>query len=122
MAEGAPSRKLAIYAPGRLVLAGARRPGAVLLPGRKFFDTRFGGRSRLSGTTAVASSPDVMVSCRVRLYHERNGSFCAREMWSSDAGNYSFLAIDIGPWVVIALDHTGEYNAVVASGRYGDPM
>jgi len=84
-------------------------------------DFRFGGLSKLVGTVAISGSPELPVSRKVRLYR-RNGGGLARETYSDSSGNFSFRYIDNGPWMVVAIDHTNEYNAVIADNITGEPM
>lgn len=54
---------------------------------------------------------------RVRLCDQRSGRL-ARESWSdAETGDVTFEDIREGPWVLYALDHTGEYEAVAISDR-----
>ncbi len=41
---------------------------------------------------------------------------------SDASGVVEFLAVAKGPWAVVAFDHTGEYNAVIADNVFGEPM
>jgi len=114
------SASLATYAPGRRDMSVRHDQALDMRPRRT--DMRIAGMYRLAGTTAVAGSPDVPVARLVRLYHSRFASFCARETLSAADGSWSFTCLDRGPWTVIAFDHTGEYNAVVAANILGEPM
>lgn len=77
-------------------------------------DTDNGGRGRVVGTTKNVGTPNYPVARRVRLLRKRDGAL-AREVWSDTAGNYQFNSVrhDVD-YVVMAHDHTGLYNAVVA--------
>ena len=56
-------------------------------------------------------------SRRVRLYDQHSGRI-VREQWSDPAtGNVDFQYLREGPWVLYALDHTGEHEAVIISDR-----
>ena len=68
----------------------------------------------------MAGTPDVPVTRRVRLYYVSGA--LVKEVWSNPDGSYEFLAVAIGPWMVVANDHTGEYNAVIADNILGVPM
>ena len=110
---------LAIYAPGRRNMSirhdqivGAR-PGTC--------DTRTGGTFKVRATTAVAGSPDVPVSRRAALICKAP-LLIARVAMSDASGVVEFLAVAKGPWAVVAFDHTGEYNAVIADNVFGEPM
>lgn len=54
---------------------------------------------------------------RVRLCDQQSGRL-VREAWNDpDTGNVTFDFLRAGPWVLYALDHTGEYEAVAISDR-----
>ena len=54
---------------------------------------------------------------RVRLYHQQSGRL-VREAWSdATTGDVTFSYLSAGPWVLYALDHTGEFEAVAISDR-----
>lgn len=54
---------------------------------------------------------------RVRMCDQKNGR-CVREQWSDlTTGNVDFQYVRQGPWVLYALDHTGEHEAVAISDR-----
>lgn len=84
-------------------------------------DTNFGGVYKVKGSTAVAGTPDTPVARKIRLILARSGRL-ARETISTASGNYEFLNVGVGPWVIISHDHTGEYNAVVADNILAEPM
>lgn len=86
-----------------------------------YSDREYGGVYRVTGTTAVAGTPDVPVARLVALMAERSKRV-VRSQFSAPNGAYSFDNVAYGPWTIISWDHTGEYNAVIASGRCGDPM
>jgi len=57
------------------------------------------------------------VSRRVRLCDQRSGRL-VREQWSDPAtGLVTFADLREGPWLLYALDHTGEFEAVAISDR-----
>jgi len=87
----------------------------------KYFSLVFGGLYSVPGTVAVAGTPDAPVARKVRLVDLRSGRL-VQETRSDQAGNYSFDYVTRGPWTVLAHDHTGEYNAVVADNIIGEPM
>lgn len=77
-------------------------------------DMENGGHGRVIGTTKNVGTPDYPVARRVRLLRKRDGVL-AREVWSDAAGNYLFDKVRHDrEYVVMAHDHTGLYNAVVA--------
>lgn len=113
--EGLELHASKAYAPSPLVVSSpsawkavAREPAGLLI------DTDNGGRGRVIGTTKNVGTPNYPVARRVRLLRKRDGAL-AREVWSDAAGNYQFnnLRHDVD-YVVMAHDHTGLYNAVVA--------
>lgn len=56
-------------------------------------------------------------SRRVRLCDQRSGRL-VREQWSDPiTGEVDFQYLREGPWVLYALDHTGEHEAVAISDR-----
>lgn len=123
MASGVFGGDLIVYAPGRGILAAARRPGLSFGDPLGFTaGLRFSGAFRVFGTVAVSGSPDIPVSRKVRLYHVKTGCNCAAETWSAADGTYVFEGINRGPWTVISYDHTGEFNAVVADNIIPEPM
>ncbi|WP_300335648.1 hypothetical protein [Accumulibacter sp.] len=81
---------------------------------RLMLDTDNGGHGRVIGTTKNVGTPNYPVARRVRLLRKRDGAV-VREVWSDAAGNYQFTQVrhDLD-YVVMAHDHTGLYNAVVA--------
>jgi hypothetical protein len=80
-------------------------------------DRQDGGNYQIVSTVEIDSSPDIPVHRKVRLFCARSGRL-VRETWSDAAtGAYEFRHIRRGPWVIVAHDYTGTYNAVIA-----DPM
>jgi len=56
-------------------------------------------------------------SRRVRLHDQRSGRL-VREQWSDPTtGEVDFQYLREGPWVLYALDHTFEHEAVAISDR-----
>lgn len=85
-------------------------------------DWQDGGRSKVSGTVKIDSSPDIPVWRKVRLFCAVSGRL-VREMWSDPVtGAYSFEYIRPGPWMITAHDYSGTYNAVVADNITAEPM
>lgn len=80
-----------------------------------------GGLYRVGGTVGVKGAPDVLGRYRVRLFCEISGRL-VRECWSSNQGVYDFRYVRRGPWMVIATDHTGNYNAVPADRAVGEKI
>ena len=123
MAAGVLFADVLTHAPGRALFAASTRKAGVIVPDAGLHsDARYGGIYRLRGTAKVAGTPDVPVVRRVCLYHQNAAGLMARETWSLPDGSYDFKAIEKGPWFVIAHDHTGEYNAVIADNVLAEPM
>lgn len=82
-----------------------------------------GGYFRISSTTANANKPDnIPVRRRVRLHDQQSGRV-VRETWSNaTTGAYAFNHIRQGTFYVTSFDHTGQYNAVIASNLTPEPM
>lgn len=85
-----------------------------------------GGRFKVTGNTERISTPagsaNVPVSRRVRLHDQLTGKL-VRETWSyAGTGNYVFDRIRAGVFYVVAFDHTGAYNGVIATGVASEPM
>jgi hypothetical protein len=58
---------------------------------------------------------------RVRLCDQRSGRV-VREAWSDVVtGDVTFDFIREGPWVLYALDHTNEFEAVALQDRFATP-
>lgn len=73
------------------------------------------------GTVKVGGTPEIPVSRVVSLIDVKSGRISRRALSTSD-GNYGFMFVPRGPWMVIANDYTGEYNAVIADNILGVPM
>lgn len=71
-----------------------------------------GGVLQISGTTTIAAS-GAPVSRRVRLFDLYSGRLL-RQTVSDAAGRYAFTHLRPGQYFVLAHDHTGQFNAVVA--------
>lgn len=113
------SAPLPVYAPGRRDMSIRKDRWLDVVPRR--YDLRFNGLFRVPGTTAVSGTPDVPVS-RLVLLIDRRTKLCARMKMSNADGTYEFSPVAKGPWLVLAFDHTGEFNAVVADDILGEPM
>jgi hypothetical protein len=85
-------------------------------------DGVYGGAYKVTGTTKVKATPHAPVSRRVRLHDQLTG-LVVREQWSQAVtGEYRFERIRSGVFYVVALDHTGAYNGVIATGVAAEPM
>ena len=88
----------------------------------KSADAIHGGAGSIPGTVKRDDSPvDVPLRRRVRLHREIDG-MPVREVWS-DGATGAYLFVDVDPtyrYTVISYDHTGEFEAVVASGVVPD--
>lgn len=74
----------------------------------------FFGPAFIEGTTTVAANPNLPKSAPVRLYDRASG-LLVRQVQSTAAGIYRFQGLRLGvEYTIIALDESGEYNAVVA--------
>lgn len=122
MAEGIIIESYLSYAPGRTMLANARRSGADLSVDIEYKSKVTKGIYQVLGSVAINGSPDTPVSRKIRLYHKNYPMRLAEETWSDADGSYSFDYVDRGPWSVISFDHTGVYADVIAGSIYGEPM
>ncbi|HOW77369.1 MAG TPA: hypothetical protein PK959_15845 [Candidatus Competibacteraceae bacterium] len=86
----------------------------LLIDGLLFSDLVFGGACQIVEPVTRLNAP---ASRRVRLHDQISGRL-VREAWSdAESGNVTFSHILEGPWVLYALDHTGEFEAVAISDR-----
>ena len=92
-------------------------------PMSKLYDTYYGGKGRISGSTQVKGTPNYPVSRRVRLIREVDGVMI-REQWSDPVtGAYSFDNIDATQkYTVITYDYQHSFRAVVADNLTPDLM
>ena len=75
---------------------------------------RAGGQLTVNEPVTVLSTP---VRRRVRLYDQQSGQIL-REQWSdATTGEVTFAYLKQGNWILLALDHTGNYEAVAISDR-----
>lgn len=85
-----------------------------IMPNPELVDFRFGGQLKIIEPVTQLNTP---VRRKVRLNLQFSGAL-AREGWSdAETGDIVFEGIHAGPWVLYALDHTGEYEAVAISDR-----
>lgn len=85
-------------------------------------DTQDGGGYYLADYLAIAGTPDIPLSRRVRLMMRNNGRVI-RETWSDPVtGYWWFDRIAYGPYTVLAIDDANNYNAVVADNQVGVPL
>lgn len=77
------------------------------------FDSVDGGRYRIAGNVAIDGTPVVPVARRVRLFHRLTGRL-VRETWSAANGDFAFVNIAAGEYIVLTDDYTRLYNAVAA--------
>lgn len=52
------------------------------------------------------------MSERKVLLLERRSGRLVKTTFTDTNGNYTFNRVHAGPWLVLAIDHTGVYNAV----------
>lgn len=85
-----------------------------VMPNPVLVDMMFGGLFKIIEPVTLLNTP---ISRRVRLCDQISGRL-AREVWSdADTGDVTFDDLREGPWVLYALDHAGEYEAVAISDR-----
>lgn len=86
-------------------------------------DTEFGGQGCIYGAVELyAQSGNIPLPRRVRLHRSRDGML-VRETWSDAQGNYRFDGItDRYKYDVIAWDHEGLQQSVVANDLTPEPM
>ena len=83
-------------------------------------DMEDGGPYHIEDIVAIDSNPDIPVSRKVRLFDRATGRL-VRETWSDPTtGRYRFDRIRLGPWTIVAYDHTDFYNAVIADNIKGN--
>jgi hypothetical protein len=81
-----------------------------------------GGNHRIIGTVKVVGLPATPVARRVLCCETESGT-PMHQQWSDPlTGAYSFTNIKPGSYYVIAFDHTGVHNGVVATGVAAEPM
>lgn len=108
--------------PGAAAAAGLRVPiFPVTLAQGNYLDP---GQGRMRGTTKVKTDQvNLPVYRKVRLMRESDG-MVVREMWSDPlTGAYDFTGLNRNyTFTVIAYDHTGLYNGVIATGGVPELM
>ena len=88
--------------------------GAIIEEGLMQVNRCFGGALKIIEPVTLLNTP---VSCRVRL-HDQISGVLVREAWAdAESGDVTFTHLAAGPWVLYALDHTGEFEAVAISDR-----
>ena len=100
-------------------LSGAPHGGALLSPIFRR-DMANGGNLHIYGTTTLQAT-GLPVSRKVRLFDRRCGILIS-EMVSDESGHYEFARLRAGDYFVIAHDHTGNYNAVIADAVTAEAM
>ena len=87
---------------------------ARLLADAVVWDSADGGAYRIVEQVTRLNTP---ARRRVRLCDQASGRV-VREAWSSaDDGSVAFEGLRAGPWLLYALDHTGEFEAEMISDR-----
>ena len=87
---------------------------ARLLADAVVWDRADGGAYRIVEQVTRLNTP---ARRRVRLCDQASGRV-VREAWSSaDDGSVAFEGLRAGPWLLYALDHTGEFEAEMISDR-----
>lgn len=88
--------------------------GQIIEEGLMRIDRLFGGALKITEPVTLLNTP---VHRRVRLCDQISG-IQVREAWAdAETGDVTFLHLAEGPWVLYALDHTGNYEAVAISDR-----
>lgn len=67
-----------------------------------------------SVTGQVVIYPNIPIAERKVLLLERKSGRLVKVGFTDTNGNYAFTKVHEGPWLVLAIDHTGVYNAVAA--------
>jgi len=67
-----------------------------------------------SVTGQVVIYPNTPIAGRKVLLLERKSGRLVKVGFTDTNGNYAFTRVHAGPWLVLAIDHTGVYNAVAA--------
>jgi len=81
------------------------------------------GGCAISGTTALAGSPDSPTSRRVQLLRSISAPVLVAETWSDAAGAWAFDGLAARPgYTVIAYDHTGVHDPVAKANLIPTPM
>lgn len=106
-----------------LPLTGPGLPRSVAPGMLRVRDAEDGGFGRLAATVKQVGTPNSPVWRRVRLLDRRTGR-CIRETWSDPVtGLYEFTYIALNrEYTVVAYDHTGVHNAVIADPILAEPM
>ena len=79
------------------------------------------GPGYFEGTTTVAGNPNLPKSCPVRIYARDTGQF-VREVRSSETGIYRVDNLKLGiDYTIIAIDESGQHNAVIADRLRAKP-
>ncbi len=71
-----------------------------------------GAAAFFSVTGQVVIYPNTPISGRKVLLLERKSGRLVKTAFTDINGNYTFSRVHGGPWLVLAIDHTGVYNAV----------
>lgn len=70
----------------------------------------------------VYDSAAAATSRKVLLYDQRSGN-CIDEAWAGVDGSYEFTGLRTNrQYMVVAVDYTGEYRAVIADQVYPEPV
>lgn len=73
-----------------------------------------GGRSVFSGTFGITGTVKVLTTSAERpITLLEEGSFAVARATRSVGGNYTFEKVKAGRWLVLGVDDTAQYNAVV---------
>lgn len=83
-------------------------------------DMADGGDMHVYGTVTLVAT-GALLARKVRLYDKPSGRLL-RETVSAENGAYAFEHLRDGVYFVLAHDHTGNYNAVIADAVTPEPM
>ena len=84
------------------------------------WDEHYSGPYRIRGSVTIKATGQPLRR-RVGLFDARN-LLLVRSCWSKDDGSYEFASIAFTPWILLAQDYAGNYNAVIADQVTPEPM
>lgn len=87
--------------------------GRVISPTRSI-NQSFGGFLKIIEPVTRLNAPAYR---RVRLHDQHSGVPVAESWSDAESGDVTFSFLAAGPWVLYALDHTLEFEAVAISDR-----
>lgn len=84
------------------------------------YDPNFGGPGRVRGSVSILATGQPLRR-RVALFDVRS-LVLLRTQWSGEDGLYAFDNLRYTPYIVLAQDYAGNYNAVTADQVMPEPM